>query len=613
MKLCVLTLTLVAAIALGSPVFAQTAAGAAGYKKYCAACHDQVTARIPGRDALQKMSSARILRTLNFGLMMSIAYPMRLNERQAVADYLGTKERESGPPKAAFCSADRRPMSGSTAGNWAGWSPLSDNRRFQADQDAALSPSRVSQLTVKWAFGFPSDVIAIGAPAVVNGTLFVGSAAGTVYALDAKTGCLHWLFEANGPVRSTTVLARSGSGYSLVFGDQIGWVYSIDANTGRLKWKKRFETHEATRLTGAPAVFNGMVFIPAASWEETRAIDPQYVCCTFRGSVTAVRVSDGALVWKTYLVDQPKKTGVSKTGVDQMGPSGAGVWSAPTVDSRRGVLYITTGDNYSHPATPTSDAVMALDLKSGRIVWTQQTIASDVYTSACGSGGVNCPTANGPDYDFGSPAQLIKDVQGRELLVAGQKSGVVYALDPDQKGKVVWQARVGKGSTNGGVQWGMASDSNNVYAAVSDVVRPPGGIGGAAPIGNGRLDPVQGGGLTALRLVDGTRVWFVPGKPCEPPRPGCSPAQPAAVTAIPGVVFSGAMDGHLRAFATADGSVLWDFDTAKPFETVNGAKAVGGSLDGAGPVVSSGMVFVNSGYPRFGGMPGNVLLAFGPP
>jgi len=208
---------------------------------------------------------------------------------------------------------------------------------------------------------------------------------------------------------------------------------------------------------------------------------------------------------------------------------------------------------------------------------------------------------------------LIKDPQGRELLVAGQKSGVVYALDPDQKGKVVWQARVGKGSTNGGVQWGMASDSNNVYAAVSDVVRPPGGIGGAAPIGNGRLDPVQGGGLTALRLVDGTRVWFVPGKPCEPPRPGCSPAQPAAVTAIPGVVFSGAMDGHLRAFATADGSVLWDFDTAKPFETVNGAKAVGGSLDGAGPVVSSGMVFVNSGYPRFGGMPGNVLLAFGPP
>jgi polyvinyl alcohol dehydrogenase (cytochrome) len=613
MKLCLPALTLVAAIAVGSPVFAQTAAGAAGYKKYCAACHDQVTPRIPGRDVLQKMPATRILRTLNFGLMMSIAYPMRLAERQAVADYLGTKDRESGPPKAAFCAAAKHPMSGASVGNWAGWSPLSDNRRFQADQDAALSPSRVSHLTLKWAFGFPSDVIAIAAPAVVNGTLFVGSAAGTVYALDAKTGCLHWLFQANGPVRSTTVPVRTGSGYSLIFGDQIGWVYSIDANTGRLKWKKRFETHEATRLTGAPAVFNGMVFIPAASWEETRAIDPQYVCCTFRGSVTAVRASDGALVWKTYLVDQPKKTGVSKTGVDQMGPSGAGVWSAPTVDDKRGVLYITTGDNYSHPATPTSDAVIALDLKSGRIVWTQQTIANDVYTSACGSGGVNCPTANGPDYDFGSPAQLIKDVQGRELLVAGQKSGVVYALDPDQKGKVVWQARVGKGSTNGGVQWGMASDGNNVYAAVSDVVRPPGGIGGAAPIGNARLDPVQGGGLTALRLTDGTRVWFVPGKPCEPPRPGCSPAQPAAVTAIPGVVFSGAMDGHLRAFATANGSVLWDVDTARPFETVNGGKAVGGSLDGAGPIVSSGMVFVNSGYPRFGGMPGNVLLAFGAP
>ena len=610
-RAALIALLLTAAMANRSALYAQTPSGAAVYEKYCAQCHDQVTARIPTRDALQKMSSARIMRTLDFGLMMSIAYPLKRDERQAVAAFLGRADADVRPPASAFCAANRTPLSGSAAGNWPGWSPTSDNTRFQSVTAGGLSAADVASLRVKWAFGFPDDVTAFGAPAVVNGTVFVGSAAGTVHALDLQTGCIHWMFQADGPVRSTTVAVQQGSGYALVFGDQIGWVYSLDAKTGRMNWKKRIEAHEATRLTGSPAVHDGIVFVPAASWEETRAIDSQYRCCTFRGSVTALRARDGTVVWKTYLVDEPKRTGVTKAGVDQLGPSGAGVWSAPSVDAKRGVLYITSGDNYSYPATKTSDAVLALDLKTGRIVWSQQTLSNDVYNSACGGGGVNCPPSNGPDHDFGSSALLIKLPSGRDMLFAGQKSGVVYGLDPDQQGKIVWQTRVGRGSTNGGVQWGMASDGGSVYASVSDVVRPPGGVGGPAPIGNARLDPVQGGGLTALRLADGAKVWTMPGTPCNPPRPGCSPAQPAAVTAIPGVVFSGSMDGHLRAFAAADGKLIWDVDTAKPFETVNGVKATGGSLDGAGPVVSNGVVLVNSGYPRFGGMPGNVLLAFG--
>jgi polyvinyl alcohol dehydrogenase (cytochrome) len=596
----------------GSSLFAQkSVSGAEVYQKNCASCHDQVSARIPTRDALQKMSSARILRTLDFGLMMSIAYPLRRDERAAVANFLGTTAVDVRPPASAFCSADKTPMAGPADSNWPGWSPTSDNTRYQAADRSGLASAQVPNLKLKWAFGFADDVTAFGAPAILNGTLFLGSAAGTVHALDTQTGCIHWLFQANGPVRSTTVALQEGSRWSLVFGDQIGWVYSLDAKTGKLNWKKRTEDHEATRLTGSPAVHDGVVFIPAASWEETRAIDPNYACCTFRGSVTALRARDGSVIWKTYMVDPPKKTGVNKSGVDQLGPSGAGIWSAPTVDARRGVLYVTTGDNYSYPATATSDAVIALDLKTGRIVWSQQTTPNDVYNSSCGGGGVNCPPGNGPDHDFGSSALLVKTPAGRELLFAGQKSGMVYALDPEQRGKIMWQTRVGKGGTNGGVQWGMASDGQKLYAAVSDVVRPPGGIGGSAPIGNATLDPVQGGGLTALSLEDGKKIWFVAGKPCEPPRLGCSPAQPAALAALPGVVFSGSMDGHLRAFSTTDGKVIWDFDTAKPFATVNGVMATGGSLDGAGAVISRGMVFVNSGYPRFGGMPGNVLLAFG--
>ena len=598
------------------PLHAALVSGAAVYQKYCAACHDQVDSRAPQRDALRQMSAARILRTLDFGLMMSIAYPLHRDEREAVASFLGQPGREPGPPASAFCGGGRKPLSGDATSSWNGWSPAASNTRFQTTGQAGLTAEQVRSLKLKWAFGFPGDIIAFAAPTVLNGTLFVGSAGGTVQALDAKTGCLYWVFQANGPVRAAPLAVPDGSRNALLFGDQIGWFYSLDARTGRLLWKRKPESHEATRLTAAPAALDGIVFVPAASWEETRSLDPQYACCTFRGSITALRIRDGSVAWKTYMTNEPKKTGVTSVGTAQYGPSGAGVWSHPTVDSKRGVLYVTTGDNYSHPATATSDAVVALELKTGRIVWSQQTFPGDVYNSDCGRPdpkGPNCPPESGPDYDFGASALLVPAAGGRDILVAGQKSGMVYALDPDQKGKILWQTRVGKGGINGGVQWGMASDEQKVYAAVSDAVRLQGGTSSSpGPIGLAVFDPAQGGGLTALRLEDGSKAWFAPGHPCDPPRAGCSPAQGAALTAIPGAVFSGSLDGHLRAFSTEDGQILWDFDTAREYSTVNRIQAKGGSLDGAGPVIVGGMVFVNSGYPRQGGMPGNVLLAFAP-
>lgn len=608
-----LAIALALAGMLDSPSAQAAASGPEVYAKYCASCHDQVSPRIPSRDALTKLSAARILRTLDFGLMMSIAYPIRRDDREAVAQYLGTGDDDGPPPTSAFCAPGKPIMSGAQRDSWGGWGPTQANTRHQTAEGAGLNAADVGKLTLKWAYGFTGDVIAFGALTMLNGTLFTGSASGMVQALDAASGCLHWFYQANGPVRSAMVVAGDGPNTTLIFSDQNGWVYGLDARTGSNRWKRKVDEHEATRLTGSPAVEAGIAFIPAASWEETRSIDPQYACCTFRGSVTAVRVRDGAIVWKTFLVNQPRRTGMTANGTPTFGPSGAGVWSTPTVDRRRGLLYITTGDNYSHPSTTTSDAVVALNLKTGRIVWTRQTTPNDVYNSSCGSKGANCPEDAGPDFDYGSSAMLVRTAVGREMLLAGQKSGIVYALDPDQKGKVLWQARVGKGGTNGGVQWGMASDGRNVYASVSDVVRPPGLVGGQGTIGNAALDPNLGGGLTALSLLDGSKVWFAPGLACTPPRAGCSPAQPGAVTLIDGAVFSGSMDGHLRAYSTADGQILWDFDTSKTYTTVNGTPASGGSLDGAGPIIAGGMVFVNSGYPRFGGAPGNVLLAFGLP
>jgi polyvinyl alcohol dehydrogenase (cytochrome) len=595
------------AFSLGSAVFAAPT-GEEVYQTRCAACHDQNTARIPPKESLQKLASARILRTLDFGVMMSIAYPMKREDREAVASYLGANAKEEALP-AATCPAGARPASGSSANNWNGWSNDFSNARHVSLQQAGLTLDQTKNLKLKWAFGFPGDITAFSAPTVFNGSLFLGSASGVIYALDAKTGCTHWAFQAVGPVRMAPLAVSLGAATSLIFADQIGNVYSVDAVTGKQSWTKRIEDHEAVRLTGSPASHDGVVFIPAASWEETRSNDPKYSCCTFRGSVTALRARDGSVVWKTYMVPPPKQTGKTSVGTLTFGPSGAGIWSAPTIDARRGLMYVTTGDNYSHPATDTSDAIIAIEIKTGKIVWKQQTLPKDVYNSACGSKGVNCPDDAGPDFDFGSSAILTKTPEGREILLAGQKSGVVFGLDPAQKGKVLWQTRVGKGGVNGGVQWGMASDGQKVYAATGDSVKAGGA--GASLLGNANYDPAAGGGLTALRLSDGSKAWFAEPKPCAPATPGCSPAQEAAVTSIPGVVFSGSLDGHMRAFNAEDGKVLWEFNTVRDFPTVNGVTAKGGSIDGPGPVVTGGMVFINSGYPRNGGMPGNVLLAFG--
>ena len=598
---------LLAAIASAAP------SGEEVYKTRCAACHDQSTPRIPPRDALRQLHATRILRTLDFGLMMNVAYTMKRDEREAVANFLGLPGEET-LAAANTCASGKRPLAGPSLGNWNGWSPSLDNTRYQPTAAAGLTIGQLRGLKLKWAYGFAGDIIAFAAPTVVNGTVLVGSASGAIQALDAKTGCTHWVFQASGPVRMALLAVPDGAKTSLVFADQIGWVYSLDASTGKQLWRRRIEDHEATRLTGSPVADAGVVYIPAASWEETRSLDPQYACCTFRGSLTALRVSDGSQVWKTFMIDPPKRTGATRIGTPTFGPSGAGIWSAATIDAFRGVLYVTTGDNYSQPATKTSDAVMALQIKTGKIVWSQQVLPGDAYNSSCADkAAANCPVDSGPDYDFGSSALLVRTPAGRDLLVAGQKSGVVWALDPEQKGKIVWQTRVGKGGVNGGVQWGMASDGQKVYAATGDSVKTAGAIERTSPvIGNAAYDPAAGGGLTALRIADGSKAWFAEPAPCSPPRAGCSPAQEAAVTMIPGVVFSGSLDGHMRAFDAEDGKVLWDFDTVRSFTTVNGVAAKGGSLDGAGPVISGGMIFINSGYPRNGGMAGNVLLAFGP-
>ncbi len=600
-------------LACAAPARAQPS-GEAIYRARCAGCHDLTSQRIPPKSALQQMPATRILRVLDFGVMMSVAYPLRRDEREAVAGYLGTAAGDPAPPPSAFC-ADRAvrslPIGDGHTPQWNGWSPTAANTRFQTAANAGLTLDQVTRLSLKWAFVFDGDVSTFNQPTVIGSSLFVASPSGAVYALGTDTGCIHWTFQANGPVRSSILAVARRGGQSLVFSDLVGWTYALDAATGRQLWRVRPESHEGARLTGAAVEHDGVVFVPVASWEESRALGPEYECCTFRGSLVALRVDDGSLVWKTYTIDGPATPmGTTRKGTTIYGPSGAGIWAAPTIDARRGLVYVTTGDNYSTPPTKTSDAIVAVNMKTGRIAWVRQVTSGDAYNSACGNNSGNCPAENGPDYDFGSSALLVS-AGGRDLLVAGQKSGVVTAVDPARDGQIVWQTRVGKGGVNGGVQWGMASDGSRVYAAVSDVVRVANTNAQPGDTARFVLSPTEGGGLTALTIADGKKVWSAQPPPCRAGAPrGCSPAQSAALTAIPGLVFSGSLDGHLRAFDVSTGRVVWDVDTVREYDGVNGVKGRGGSLDGPGAVVSGGMLFVNSGYSRFDGMPGNVLLAF---
>jgi len=345
-------------------------------------------------------------------------------------------------------------------------------------------------------------------------------------------------------------------------------------------------------------------FVPVASNEEAQGAVASYECCKFRGNLVALDVATGKQVWKTYTVGAPKPTKKNAVGTQLYGPSGVPIWSSPAIDPQRNAVYATTGNNYTDPPSERSDAFVAFDLDTGKVLWARQTTAKDAYVAACRMvDKTNCADSNGPDFDFGASPILVELGGGKRALLAGQKSGVVYALDPDRGGEMLWRQRVGQGGSMGGVQWGSAADGTNVYVAVSDVHRIPVPNAWATD-----ADPKQGGGMFALRLRDGVRAWHTPPAECGE-RPRCSPAQPGAVSGIPGAVLSGSMDGHVRAYSTTDGSVLWDFDTVRSYETANGVPGRGGSLDGAGPAIAGGLVIVNSGYPHGGGMPGNVVLA----
>ena len=574
-------------------VWAQEPDGEHIFKQSCASCHTGAPeSRAPSPDALKSRTPQAIIESLMTGAMRPQGSRMSGLERRAVAEFITGRKvgtNVTGDARGR-CAAPTRVSDAVSDVSWAGWSPTATNTRFQSRDMAGIAAADVPRLTLKWALGFPDASAAWSPPTVAGGRLYVGSQNGTVYALDAKTGCIQWTYSAAGGVR--TAIAVGGA--FVYFGDTAANMYALQVETGRVVWTRKVDAHPLARITGSPTLHDNRLYVPVSSYEESQGADPNYECCTFRGSVSALDAATGRVIWKASLITDPlQRRGTSTAGLPLWGPSGAAIWSAPTIDEGRKRLYVATGNAYSAPAHASTNAVVALDLETGVIRWMRQVTPGDVYLSNCRAGNPNCPAVNGPDFDFGSPPVLAR-AAGRDLLVIGQKSGMAYALDPARDGEVVWEYRAGQGSVLGGIEWGAAVDNQYAYFAVSDMLQP------------------KPGGMHAVQLSTGQRVWFTAGATplCGTGR-GCNAAQSAAVTVIPGVVFSGSNDGALRAYDATTGAIVWVFDTNRDFTTVNEVPARGASMIGPGPVVAGGMVYVNSGYGAFGGRPGNVLLAFG--
>ena len=577
-----------------SACFAAAPDGAALYKARCATCHDgKPQLHMPSRDELVAKTPEVVFKAMTQGVMGPQAAGLDGDEVRAIARFITGKEFSTAPTAAIAgqCTAKPKPLTIAST-DWNGWGQDLGNSRFQPNP--GLAAADVPRLKVKWAFGFPGDASVQSQPTVVGGRVFIGSVSGKVYSLDAATGCTYWTYNAGGSIRNAPTIEKVGRRYIAYFGDVKANAHAVDAETGEPIWKVKLDEHPVARITGTPNFYNGRLYVPISSIEEASAMGPKYECCTFRGSVAALDGETGKVLWKSFTILDPAKAyKTSSTGTQLRGPAGSPIWSSVTIDPKRKLVYAATGDSYTDVEINTSDALVAFDLETGKLVWSTQVLAKDNFTMACGQAGVaNCPEARGPDLDFGtSPA--LRSVGGKDIIVVGQKSGILWAFDPDDKGKILWQTRVGKGGALGGIEWGHAIDNERGYAAISDRPRGP-------------------GSLSAVDLKTGEKLWttLAPDTGCKAGTPGCQTMMSAAISVIPGIVFAGGVDQHFRAYNSKTGEIVWDFDAARPFDTVNQVPAKGGSFDAPGPVIANGMVFTPSGYGMWGGAAGNVLLAF---
>lgn len=583
--------------------------GQAVYDQHCAQCHEGGVAKAPHKMFLEMLAPDAIYVSMTEGIMQAQSAVLDDAERRAVAEYLAGASLDDyvAPPLPPVCSAADARFDFTRPPASSGWGVRLDNNRHVDEAAAGLSAADVPALELAWAFAFPNASRARSEPGIAGGALFIGSQDGTVYALNQTTGCLRWTFRASAEVRTAIVVSSWQAGDTdarprLYFGDLLARAYAVDAMTGELLWSVKVDEHPNATITGTPTLAGDRLLVPISSLEVTSAADPAYPCCSFRGAVMAISVQDGTVLWKQHTIETPpSEVGKTSVGTPILAPSGAPIWNSPSVDLDAGLLFVGTGENYSSPAESNSDAIIAMDLKTGKKRWVFQATEGDAWNVACmlPEARSNCPEEDGPDFDFGAATMLVDTVEGR-ILIAGQKSGEAFGLDPES-GELIWRHRIGRGGIQAGIHFGMAAMDGVVFVPISDF-----------DDGQQHELPARPG-MFALDAASGEVLWHTPHEDRCGDREFCNPGISAPATAMDGAVFAGAMDGVLRAYDPESGRALWKYDTARPFLALSGASGAGGSIGGSsGPVIRDGMLYTTSGYGIYFHMPGNVLLAFAP-
>lgn len=605
------------------------------FKQRCQSCHDPAIERAPNKADLAGRPRAAIVNALTSGIMVPMAQGLSSVQIQAVATYLNPTEAAAAAGQAGPVDLARRyplcaehPAIVPGASDWTSTGLDPKGTRYQANP--GIKHADVAKLKLKWSFAMTGGA----QPTVVGDWLFITNRSGEFYALDANTGCVHWVVE-DAPSRTTPVVVRSTaapSGWAAVIGIRglgVGAVRAYDGKTGQKLWDSGvIEANPLTQIVAAPVIYGDQVFVPMSSGEEVAAMKPDYACCSARGSVTSLDLKTGKKLWQTQVITEPLRAmGKNAAGTEVQGPAGGAIWSTPTVDAERGLVYAVTGNSYTEVETKGTNAVVAFDMKTGAIRWSTQVTAADNYIMGCWAKvkGTNCPNPLGPDVDFGASPLLFGAHGKRQVVVAADKASNVYGFDP-ASGKLLWSLSVGSGGALGGVEWGIGADQRLVYVPNSDVTGLHDEI--LRPLGKPKLPAKPQPPRPALNAIDpfsGRLVWSTPAPvaPCNYAGDrskdfalgACIRAQSAAPAVMPGVIFSGTMDGWLRAYDARNGDILWAFSTTSiRYNTVNGVMGQpGGNIDGMGPTIANGMVYTMSGRigaASTGSNDVNVLLAF---
>ena len=585
----------------------ETHPGNALYHDNCAICHDGSIQKAPAVNWLEMLIPQALFRTMNDGIMAEQSAHLSEEEKIQIVEYIVRKDRKDFPKEAElnYCKSNRMKFDLREAPAPYGWGY--NTSRFIPKNSGKIDSKNVKNLKLKWAFGFPYSQRARSQPLFAMGSIFVGSQSGDIYALDVETGCVKWNFSASAEVRTGIIMDEWKNGEKpkkrpyIYFGDILANEYALDAQTGELIWKIKTDDHPNATRTATSAKFEDILFVPVSGLEVIPAFNNDYECCTFRGGLLAVEADTGEILWKKYSIPVPAKySGTTSVGTRMFGPSGAPIWTSPNIDKKRRYVYIGTGENYSTPADDSSDAIIAYNIDTGEEVWRRQTLAGDAWNLACmGKGLPNCPEENGPDMDYSASSILI-DLGDRDILVAGQKSGSVYGINPDN-GEIIWSKVVSGGGTQGGIHFGMASEGDVLYVPLNDMKDTL----------DGKIWLNRKPGMHSLDTETGNILWSkITDTECKEIDINCDPGISAAVTAIPGAVIAGHLDGMIRVYDKDNGDILWSFNSLGDYESISGTPASGGSFSGSGPSIRNGYMAINSGYGIYNHMPGNALLLF---